>query len=607
MKRTITILPAALLLAAAAAAMPPRPGVTPPAALIEAIAAGRIDNPAQGLLADQMAKGGPAKISGSRSYPVVLGYFSDSGSTYSQAQFQAMLFSSGAGVKSVNNYYRDMSFSAMSCSGSVASWYTSGHTVAYYGGGNNGLNPGTTGNAYEFIRSVLAQADAAVDFSRPEYDLNNDGYVDVVWVVHAGRGGEEEPDANHNWIWSHSSSLNGWGGGATYYTTNDPWPGHTGQYVKINKYIIMPEKTLYSGESNAMIGCGVFAHEFGHALGLVDLYDVAVTSSSTVPGYGMGLYSLMAAGSWGGDYSSGARPVALDLWSRRFLGWCSPQLVSANGAYTVNATLATASSSSFKLAKQGQDTTGQFWLVENRCKNAQGTFSGVRWDSLLYGQGLAIYHVDMAYADTASGFFKSNHVNSNSTSGTTRNRPYGVALEETDDTTADYTSGLWWGLGAPGDAADLWNSSTQGSFDSTGTNYPTSLLNDGITRSGISITGIPAASAAMACVFNVFLTMPELNIGLLQNPAFSYSLGISMVSNHRLLSPDNLDTANLIFNGGAPQRLNFIHPTASTFQAGYTLQTTGSYVIRIASRDSDSTMVYRSGQRSFTVIAAKAA
>jgi M6 family metalloprotease-like protein len=501
MKRNLSILASFLIAAGTAAAMPPRPGLQEPAAIVTARAEGRIDNPANGLIFELRSKaGGAAKISGSRSYPVVLGFFTDTGSTYTSGQLQAMLFSTGNGVKSVNNYYRDMSFNAMSCSGSVASWYTTGNTVNYFGGGSNGFNSGTTANVYDFIRKTLVHADSFVDFSDPAYDLNSDGYVDVLWVIHAGRGGEEEYPNNGNWIWSHSSSLSGWGGGATYFTTNDPWTGHAGQYVKINKYIIMPEKTLYSASGNTMIGSGVFAHEFGHALGLPDLYDVALASNG-IEGQGLGLFSLMAAGSWGGDYSSGARPVALDAWSRRFLGWLAPTLVTANNRFTINASLANASGSSYKLARLGRDTTKQYWLVENRYRNAAGTFSSVRWDSLLYGQGLLVYHVDTTY--TSGTYFSTNHVNSNSTNGSSRNRPYGVALEETDMTSAGYRSELWNSTNY-GEAADIWNSSTQAAFDSNGTAYPVTYLNgtDSITGGAhtlVAIRAIPAASAAMAC------------------------------------------------------------------------------------------------------------
>lgn len=495
-KNVIMVLALACLLAITASAMPPRHGLIEPKAVVEARRAGMIDNPAQGLIQAQLAKGGPADVSGKRQYPVILGYFTDQANTNAQAEFQTMLFSSSSGAKSVNNYYKDMSYTAMSCSGKVDIWRTSNNTVAYYGGGYYGLNGGTTANTYEFIRKVLIHADSTFNFADTNFDRDHDGYVDVLWVVHSGKGAEETGSVND--IWSHSSQLSNFGGGATYYTTNDV-SSFTGSAVRVNKYIIMPERTNYSGSGGTtIIGCGVFCHEFGHALGLPDLYD---TGGYSISGQGLGNFSLMAGGSWGGNGSSNARPVALDVWCRRFLGWANPVRVTANGFYGIPAIMTTSSNSSYKLAKLGADTTKQFWLIENRYRNAGGPVSTVRWDSLLAGQGLAIYHIDSTY--TSGTYFTNNTVNVNSTNGTSRNRPYGVAMEETDQTSAGYSSELWDGTNA-GESADLWNSSTQANFDSNGTAYPVTYLNGASPTTGGAHTltaarQIPAASATMSC------------------------------------------------------------------------------------------------------------
>ena len=81
-------------------------------------------------------------------------------------------------------------------------------------------------------------------------------------------------------------------------------PINPAQKVKVNKYTIQPE--LY-GTGTSISTIGVFAHEFGHALGLPDLYDTDYTSE------GVGNWSLMAGGSW--NYSGGNggnRPAHLD-------------------------------------------------------------------------------------------------------------------------------------------------------------------------------------------------------------------------------------------------------------------------------------------------------
>jgi M6 family metalloprotease-like protein len=475
----------ALVLAAYAFAMPPREGVTEPEAL-KAMRLKGMDSPKRGIEREFRTKAPGAKISGNRKYPVVMGYFTDLAAINTQAEFQGMLFNTGANNKSVNNYYRDMSYNAMSCSGLVDNWRTSNNTVAYYSV-NSGLNGGTTANTYEFIRKVLAHADSFYNFADSSYDRDHDGYVDVLWVIHAGKGAEEGASN----IWSHSFYLSGFGSGATYYTTNDISP-FTGNPVRIDDYIINPERTNYADGNNStteMIGCGVFCHEFGHALGLPDLYD----TDDSDPG--IGNWSLMAGGSWGANGNTGARPAALDLWCRRFLGWANPLRVTSDNQYTVNSIMTTDAGSSYKLARLGADTTKQFWLIENRYKNAMGPVSSVRWDSLLYGQGLAIYHIDSTYTTTT--YLTANTVNSSDT------RPYGVAMEETDMTTAGYSSELYNGTNQ-GDAADVWNSGTQANFDSMGTAYPVTYYNGGNSTTGgahslTAVRAIPAASAAMAC------------------------------------------------------------------------------------------------------------
>lgn len=485
-------------------AMPPYQGIKEPEAL-KAMRLKGMDSPQRGIDREQSLRTKDGKISGSRKYPVVMGYFTDLAAINTQAEFQSMLFSNASGTKSVNNYYRDMSYNAMSCSGAVDDWRNSGNTVAYYSV-NDGLNGGTTGNTYEFIRKVLAHADSFVNFADSSYDLNHDGYVDVLWVTHAGKGAEEGASN----IWSHSFYLSGFGGGATYYTTGDISP-FTGTAVRINEYIIMPERTNYAdgdGGTTEMIGAGVFCHEFGHALGLPDLYDT--DNYGYGAGSGLGNWSLMAGGSWGGNGSTNARPVALDLWCRRFLGWASPTLVTVNNLYTVNSIMTTAANSSYKLAFLGTDTTKQYWLIENRYELGMGPVSGVRWDSLLASSspgGLAIYHIDSTY--TTSTYLSNNTVNNKYTSGGVA-RPYGVAMEETDMTTAGYSSELWNGTNS-GDAADIWTSGTQSSFDSSGTSYPVSYYNGttsttGGNHAGVAVRQIPAGSAAMSC--SMFVGVP---------------------------------------------------------------------------------------------------
>ena len=502
-------------------AMPPREGIKEPEAVIQARKNGRIDNPAKGELPVLKAKFGTVKISGSRSYPVVLGYFTDQAATTTQANFQSLLFNTGSGVKSVNNYYRDMSYNAMSCSGAVFNWTSSANTKSYFANGYYGLYLTYPQNVPGFIQTLLTALDATVNFADPAFDSDGDLYVDVLWVVHSGKGAEETGSTSD--FWSHSSVMSDWD--CTEFVTNDKVGN---KYVKIDKYIIMPEKTDYSGAgTNKIIGAGVFCHEFGHALGLPDLYD---TGGYSITGEGLGQWSCMASGSWGGDGSTNATPTSLDIWCKRYLGWIAPFNIIQNGKFSFNHIINTASNSAARLAKLGSASASQYWLVENRSKTAVGPVSNVAWDANLLGAGLATYHIDDSY--TTATYISNNNVNVNTTNGTSRNRPYGVAMEETDQTAATYTSELWTGTNR-GDAADMWNSTTQANFDSLGTAYPVTYLNDGTSRSGTAVRKIPAAgkggdlSKAMLCTLYVIPAGP-LGVNLSQFTAAAGKNGITL-------------------------------------------------------------------------------
>src|SRR4029079_16809983 len=69
-------------------------------------------------------------------------------------------------------------------------------------------------------------------------------------------------------------------------------------------------------------GLGVFAHEFGHDLGLPDLYDTNGGDNST------GFWTLMSGGSWlnHGTDSIGTTPGYMGPWETLQLRWLRSQL-----------------------------------------------------------------------------------------------------------------------------------------------------------------------------------------------------------------------------------------------------------------------------------------
>jgi M6 family metalloprotease-like protein len=380
---------------------------------------------------------------GTANIPVLLGTFSDTNPVYTTTDFNALLF--GTGTNSMKDYYQEVSYGKFSVSpgpAGVKGWYRASGTHEYYGAPS-----GTSKDAHrgEFAKEIVAAADASVNFA--PYDSDGDCYVDTVVIVHQGTGQEASGVAND--IWSHSWSLSGAGVGE--YTTNDT--ASCGA-IKVNRYVMQPEKY-----GTGMTTVGVFAHEFGHALGLPDLYDTDDSSE------GIGKWGLMAGGSWNYVSISGDRPAHLSAWSKYKLGWVTPAVVS--GTKTNEAI--SASCNQADVYRFSTSTATEYFLLENRQRCG--------FDAGLPGAGLAIWHVDET---------KSTNREECKTATGCASLHYKVALEQADGL-FDLENNR-----NRGDSGDLYVSGKV--FTSTST--PNSLAYGG-TNNNISVTNISGSASEM--------------------------------------------------------------------------------------------------------------
>jgi len=296
---------------------------------------------------------------------VILVDFNDqpADSNYTPADFDTLLFSTGVHpTGSMNDYYLETSYNQVGVTGVTTIWLRMPQDYSYYVAGQRGFG-NYPNNAQKLVEDAVSAADPLVDFSL--YDNDNDGTVDALFVVHSGPG--YEATGNTNDIHSHA-----WG------ITPQLRDG-----VTVSGYSMEPELFNTAGE---LIRMGVFGHEFGHVLGLPDLYDTDYSSR------GLGRWSMMAGGSWNNGQLT---PAHFDAWCRYQLGWIDPVILSSDSA-AVSIAAIEDTALAFVLWTEGQ-INAEYFLLENRQKSG--------FDTYLPSSGLLIYHID----ESASGNFNDWH------------------------------------------------------------------------------------------------------------------------------------------------------------------------------------------------------
>jgi immune inhibitor A len=254
---------------------------------------------------------------------------------FSRQHYLDMFFNSAPGANSMRNFYIEQSSGRYTVYGDVTDWVTvPGNAVTYDDNPDanvwnflqDSINSWyadqiSAGKTPAQINDYLKQFDV---YDRYDYDGDGnfdepDGYIDTFQSVHAGPG--EEAGAPAWTIWSHSwyahYELEGIAGpdfnklGGIKIGDSNYWVG---------KYTIQPEDG----------GVGVFTHEYGHDLGLPDLYDTSGGENGT------GFWTLMSSGSWvdEGKDSIGNKPSHMGAWEKFELGWLNYQVASAGKAAT---------------------------------------------------------------------------------------------------------------------------------------------------------------------------------------------------------------------------------------------------------------------------------
>lgn len=303
------------------------------------------------------------------------------------------------GILSLREYYRNQSHGRLILSGAVTSkWVDMPHSYRYYANGGAGLDFASyPRSAQRAAEDAMAAAYTNFGGKLGFFDNDgpdgvsssgdDDGYIDAVLVIHPGRGSEiissgEDPD----WaLWSHEAGITQFSNCdfTNLNSTPDCVPGYQLGSVKGFLYVMLGEYNDYPGD----FAVGTYAHEFGHTLGLVDLYDPNAA--------GLGFFSLMALGNYL-PYEQGkvlgSNPGGLDAWSRQYLGFDEPNVAKTPGQYKLAAV--TEGGGSLKVWSNGEPGT-EYYLIEYRKLNGP--------DADIPGDGLVIYHVNDLQTDNLGG------------------------------------------------------------------------------------------------------------------------------------------------------------------------------------------------------------
>jgi len=424
----------------------------------------------------QSSKQGAFPLNGSPKSLIILVNFKDKAyvTPAPQTAFTNLLnedgYSANGGTGSARDYFIAASYGKFVPAFDVVGPYTLPETMDYYGA-NDG-NGDDVKPHYMVADACTAADNAGLDFS--QYDTDNNGFIDNVFVYFAGNN--EAEGAAANTIWPHRWSLT-----EANYQGNRIFDGK-----KVNDYACTSELKGTSGAE--MCGIGTFCHEFGHLLGLPDYYHTTATVNTNT----LNEWSVMDEGCY---LNSSRTPPTYSVYDRFFLGWLIPEQVSAGSDLTLlpiyqdKTQPLNTKNQAFLFSETTHNLIGrnpnptEFFMVEYRKKNG--------WDTYLPSEGMLIWHIH--YNETA---WKFNMLNN-----------YGGSLQTEINHMHVYLQPLSGSATTPGTAF------TTGSFTAltwSGTNINRPIT--AITKTNDSITfklmgGTPDPAITINGTLNDFITI----------------------------------------------------------------------------------------------------
>ncbi len=271
---------------------------------------------------------------------------------------------------SVRDYYLDNSVGAFVPEFDVFGPVELPEDMAFYGedGGNNYRDKNPKQMVVDACNALKA---ARPDINFADYDVNNDGAVDYVFILYAGYNQGDQPQGviiDPNTIWPHQSSIK---------EENLTIDG-----VQVVRYACTSE--LRNGTQEPM-GIGLFIHEYSHILGLPEFYDADGGINGRIAD--VGYWSIMSYGTY---LNNGKTPPYYGTMERKMLGWISPQILTVTDKPQTITLPAFASTNTGYILPTA--TENEYFIFEARTPRNTGVERN--WDGAYPGEGLFVYHID---------------------------------------------------------------------------------------------------------------------------------------------------------------------------------------------------------------------
>lgn len=211
-----------------------------------------------------------------------------------EGHFEDASYGQKQNYKGVRGYFKDCSYGKFTPEFKVVGPVKLPKEQTYYGEGDD--------NIEALIEDACSAIDNIVNFA--DYDANNDGMVDLVYVIYAGHSANVTGNKITD-IWPKSGTVN----------ISNTYDGK-----RICRYGVSNElagKENKKKEKETINGIGLFCHEFSHTLGLPDIYAYR-TPAENQDDQGMEFWDLMDGGT---EVRGGRVPASYLAWEREVMGW----------------------------------------------------------------------------------------------------------------------------------------------------------------------------------------------------------------------------------------------------------------------------------------------